>query len=165
MFCPVEHGGSGENVWEMLPAALHGGQQQFSGQLLLGHLWDQRHQGAGSALPGRQVLLRRGHAGRDDVRLRGHELQRLDAKDPPDQVWKNGWLGDGGGGKNADVLMISVPLLSSKQIPASADAEQSLHSQDGRKCVRQSQHVSAFSHSLTHTLLRKCYKCYETISQ
>lgn len=88
--CPTEHRRPGENVREVLPAALHRGQQQFPGQLVLGHLWNQGNQGAGSALPGLQVLLGRGDAGRNDVRLGGHELQRLDAQNPPDQVGRNG---------------------------------------------------------------------------
>lgn len=87
---PTEHRRPGENVWEMLPAPLHRGQQQFPGQLVLGHLWNQGNQGAGSALPGLQVLVGRGDAGRNDVRVGGHELQRLDAQNPPNQVGRNG---------------------------------------------------------------------------
>lgn len=70
----------------MLPAPLHTGQQQFPGQLVLGHLRNQGNQGAGSALPGLPVLVGRGDAGRNDVRVGGHELQRLDAQNPPNQV-------------------------------------------------------------------------------
>lgn len=90
--CPIEHWGSGENVREMLPSPLHWGQQQFPGQLVLGHLWNQGNQGAGSALPGPQVFFGRGDAGRNDVRVGGHELQRVDAKNPPNQVGrKDDW--------------------------------------------------------------------------
>lgn len=149
LFCSVEQGGPSENVWEMLPASLHRRQQQFSGQLLLGHLWNQRNQGAGFALPGYEVFIWRSDAGRNDVRFCGHELQRLNAKNPPNQVGRK----DDGRWWNTQMctntLMIFVPLLSSKQITTSADAEQGLHSQDGRKCVRQSQHVSTLSHSPT----------------
>lgn len=133
----------------MLPAPLHRGQQQFPGQLVLGHLWNQGNQGAGSALPGLQVLVGRGDAGRNDVRVGGHELQRLHAQNPPNQVGRNGDWRRLKTQTCPSALMNFVPLLSSKQISASADAEQGLHSQDRRKCVWQSQHVSTLAHPLT----------------
>lgn len=63
----------------------------------------------------------------------------------------------GAGKKNTDARAnnandLCPSDLSSEQVAASADAEQGLHSQDGRKCVRQPQHVSPHPpHTHTHT--------------
>lgn len=86
---------------------------------------------------------------------------------------EEGMVGHSSKHRRAQTHWWSFPLLSSKQVTPSADAEQSLHSQDGRKCVRQSQHVSTLTCSLAHTTShtyfltysphKACYHCYGTV--